>query len=347
MNILIIMPEIQSGGAERQFIYLRNGLIDKGHDVSILLTQSKDNLNYNKVYSLRKDSRFFAVQELLLMNRIMCINKEKRIDWIIVYDVYGHYLIAFLKMSGFRVLFSERNSGEHKNFIGRMFIKYADKITANSESAVKILQSSIKRNDIVCINNGVDCSNQLIIRYHQRLIDKPGKIIACIPAKICRVKNQLEAIKAVLELPNIELHMAGKIAEQDYYDEIKRVINNENVHDRVIYDGYITNMKEYYERFDVIILPSITEGTPNIVLEAYALGIVCVVSDIEMNMAICKEKTLSYHLYDSEDLKRKLVLLSEADIIYLQNVVKKNYDFVKENHSTSAMVKKYIEVMSK
>jgi glycosyltransferase involved in cell wall biosynthesis len=48
--------------------------------------------------------------------------------------------------------------------------------------------------------------------------------------------------------------------------------------DKVIITGWAANANEYYSAFDVLALPSVSEGFPLAVLEAYANGLFCVAS---------------------------------------------------------------------
>lgn len=49
---------------------------------------------------------------------------------------------------------------------------------------------------------------------------------------------------------------------------------------RILYCGNTTEVQKYYASMDVLVLPSYREGLPNVVLEAQAMGVPVVVSDI-------------------------------------------------------------------
>lgn len=54
--------------------------------------------------------------------------------------------------------------------------------------------------------------------------------------------------------------------------KLKLLAQNLNIADRVFFHGHQKNMRDYYEAIDLLVLPSLSEGLPNVVLEAMALG---------------------------------------------------------------------------
>lgn len=50
-------------------------------------------------------------------------------------------------------------------------------------------------------------------------------------------------------------------------------IENSTLRNRVILAGYQTSMRDYYEAIDLLVIPSLSEGLPNVLLEAMSLGV--------------------------------------------------------------------------
>ncbi|MER8307349.1 glycosyltransferase, partial [Acinetobacter baumannii] len=59
--------------------------------------------------------------------------------------------------------------------------------------------------------------------------------------------------------------------------ETKRLIETS---ENIVFVGYQNDVRPYLAASDVLILPSYREGFPNVVLQAGAMGLPCIVTDI-------------------------------------------------------------------
>lgn len=98
-----------------------------------------------------------------------------------------------------------------------------------------------------------------------------------IAARFDPVKNIPVLIRALHQLPDIHLAIAGDGAQRV---EIERLVAALNLRDRVHFLGFIANVGEFYAGLDVHVLPSQSEGMPSSLLEAGALSVPNVGSDI-------------------------------------------------------------------
>ena len=62
-------------------------------------------------------------------------------------------------------------------------------------------------------------------------------------------------------------------------DEIKDLVKKSTIRDNVIFTGVIDNVADYLSAFDVMLLPSLYEGLPMVVIEWQIAGLPCIVSD--------------------------------------------------------------------
>ena len=79
---------------------------------------------------------------------------------------------------------------------------------------------------------------------------------------------------------NFEYHIVG---EGNYREAIKYAIHQLKLTDNVILKGQLSQerVKQEMEWADIYIQPSIQEGFCNAVLEAQAMGLLCIVTDAE------------------------------------------------------------------
>ena len=76
---------------------------------------------------------------------------------------------------------------------------------------------------------------------------------------------------------NIFLLIVGDGQERN---NLEALATENNIKDKVIFAGYQRYMRDYYEATDIVVLPSLSEGLPNVVLEAMCLGKPVVSTDV-------------------------------------------------------------------
>lgn len=109
-----------------------------------------------------------------------------------------------------------------------------------------------------------------------------GAVIRVVPIK--DVKTLIYAFADLkARVPNVRLHIAGPEAEEEYAQECHDLVKYLRVQD--VYFLGTVNVIEKMRDFDFTILTSISEGLPLSVLESFAAGRPCVVTDV----GCCKE----------------------------------------------------------
>jgi polysaccharide biosynthesis protein PelF len=95
------------------------------------------------------------------------------------------------------------------------------------------------------------------------------------------VKTFIVAAKLVLErIPTCSFHLVGPEDEDEAYAaECHRLAADLKIADRLHFTGR-ANVLDYYKFLDVVVLTSVREAQPLVILEAYAAGIPCVSTDV-------------------------------------------------------------------
>ena len=108
-----------------------------------------------------------------------------------------------------------------------------------------------------------------------------GRVVA-----IKDVKTFLRACKIVsLQLPRVHFAIMGPTDEDpDYFRECQELVGLLRLEEHVTFTGRI-NVMEYYPRLDLVILTSVSEAQPLVILEANCAGIPVVAS----NVGACRE----------------------------------------------------------
>lgn len=77
-------------------------------------------------------------------------------------------------------------------------------------------------------------------------------------------------------LPNTKLYLFGT---GFLFDSIKEKVKNIGLEDKIIFMGQCSNVNEYLNGMDIMLLPSLFEGLPNVIIEGQICGLPCLVSD--------------------------------------------------------------------
>lgn len=62
-------------------------------------------------------------------------------------------------------------------------------------------------------------------------------------------------------------------------EEVKKIVKEQGMEDKVIFAGVCSNVPQLLMAMDILVFPSLYEGMPNVVIEAQATGLPCVISD--------------------------------------------------------------------
>lgn len=85
------------------------------------------------------------------------------------------------------------------------------------------------------------------------------------------------AIQVIAKLPGVKLDIVGDGPERANLEQLTEQLN---LRDRVTFHGWQTKTRKFFQSFDAVLLPSHTEGLPNVLLEAMALGIPVIATDV-------------------------------------------------------------------
>lgn len=126
------------------------------------------------------------------------------------------------------------------------------------------------------------------------------------------------AMKIVLKrIPFAYLIIAGKGEKES---ELKGMVRRLGIEERVKFRGFEENPLSFLRSLDLFVLPSLWEGLPNSLLEAQALGIPAVVTDVGGNPEIVKdgETGIVVPSRDSISLAGGIIYLGENKAIRLR-----------------------------
>lgn len=236
----------------------------------------------------------------------------------------------------------------------RFVIKSADEvfILANAMSERAITLGAREKN-IIVVPIGIDTNEfrpsiefshlkkEFGIKNNEKIITFLGRLF---PLKGTRYF--VEASKNILKkYPNSKFILLGDGPQKNELIKLTEKIN----YSKFIFPGYREkDLGAFLNLSDIMVLPSLSEGLPNAILEAYACGIPVVATDVGGVRDILKNNLNGYLIKpkDSEAIvKGVLKILKNKKIA--QKMGKHNRNFVVANYSISKVVKRFLKILKK
>ena len=286
-KVLILIDQMETGGAGRVTSTLLPGLIEKNYEVVMAL----DNKNAKNFYSIPdivkqiyipiKGIMPTGIKQIKLLIATRKIIKQERPDVIIAVTFfpffYAHYaalgigvpIIAYDHTS-----FS-RNMGHFVNWIRYSLYGKADKLIILTEKDRKLLGKKFPRKVVVY--------NPLTYPITRHL-NKRSKTVLCAG----RIDSwDVKGFDRIIEMwshiapkyPDWKLQIAGS-GSQNKIDEVKKMAFNSNVNGQIEFLGQIYDMTSLYASTPIFALPSRIEGFPMVLLEAMSQGCICCAFEI-------------------------------------------------------------------
>ena len=220
-----------------------------------------------------------------LIARARRIIKDHEID---VVQTHGHkpnilgFFLSFIARKPWVAFAHGYIHGSRKtelyNRLDRMVLPWADRVVAVAGSMkTLLLKSGVRRDKIRLIYNAIEPApptrtSPAELRQAHGLTTE--HVVAGAIGRLSPEKGHLtlfEAMRSVASaVPTARLLVVGDGPDRTMLQEYCRA---HGLQDRVIFTGYQENISDYYGILDLLVLPSLTEGLPNTVLEAMSFGI--------------------------------------------------------------------------
>jgi len=285
-HILLLTPNLSSGGAERQLVTVAKLLKEEGIDIQIICYAKGD------FYAHILEEANIPVQWHIFSNylfRLIGIRKiirNSNFDAVISFLDTPNFLNNFAALGGkkWKVITGERSSNESKfsNFRGKLFAwfqRYSDFIVCNSENAkgMWIREYPQYKKKLKTIYNTVELQEVTSLYLPKR----EGKTHIVIAASYSYNKNPIGVVKALSLLScedkfKIKIDWYGRKevtrANTMAYDEAKSLISSYGLESVIMLHEEVKGIHDIMYQADFIGLFSKYEGMPNSICEGMMLG---------------------------------------------------------------------------
>ncbi len=157
----------------------------------------------------------------------------------------------------------------------RAMLRFYDHVIAvSTELYDQCLSLGVRPERLSYIPNGIDAERygreRSVLGARLLLGIDPGAVVIGGVGRLSDEKGFDDAIRFLAQTPDhVELHLAGEGPERGRLVQLAAAMGLE---DRVVFHGWQSDLRPFYEAIDALLLSSRREGLPNVVLEAMAIG---------------------------------------------------------------------------
>lgn len=156
------------------------------------------------------------------------------------------------------------------------------------------------------------------------------------------VKGIETAIKALDSVPNSLLFVVG---DGRLLNHLKQLVRIRRLRNRIKFFGFRRNVSDFFNKSDIFILPSLSDGTPHTLLEAMSTKIPIVASDVGYEEIKHEHSAYIFKKGNESDLAEKINFLVNNPSAR-KKIVDNAFSDFRKKHMSSDMIKNYISIIN-
>ena len=304
MKIFFLVRALNYGGAERQLTLLSKGLGERGHDVVIAVFYSGGPLEkelYGTKVRIRPLNKWGRWDIFAFLLRLIQAVREERPDVLHGYLWDPNLLTVVLKplFPHLKIVWGVRSSArdlKRESWLDRLIIKlncwlsrFPKAIIANSQAGRDdYLAQGYPGEKMVVIPNGVDTE-----RFHpdpeaRRRIRGEWSVteqdhVVGVVGRLSPIKDHPNFLRAAALLAKERKHVRFVCVgdgSADYRQTLRVLAEQLGLGGSLIWNEAREDMPAVYNALDIVVSSSYSEGLSNVIGEAMACGVPCVVTNV-------------------------------------------------------------------
>jgi glycosyltransferase involved in cell wall biosynthesis len=295
-KVLLFIPNLQQGGAERQILELMTRLPPRFEPMLCLY---EDVVHYREYLPAGEPRHVLGARRMgpSGLRRLVEVLQREKPDIVHSYrDKANFWARLATRRAGVPVVVTAvRSRAMHPLHLATEWwlSESSDRVIANSEGVRRELVglAGVAPEKVQLLHNFIDLEKFHPPTPEERAAARarwgvaPGEIALILPGRVGLQKHQLGLALALARLKragrlpgNARVLLAGRNRDRLYAAVLPRALAWLGLSDVVRFLGTVTEMLSLYHAADALVLPSLYEGLPNAVLEAHACGLPAVVS---------------------------------------------------------------------
>lgn len=324
MQIVIVLPNLESGGAERVMISLANGLCEF-HSVDLVVLSFTENNLASLVdprIKLVYLGRYRVRNGVYRLRAYLACRPDAVVVSTLLHLNIALNMMVFVFNSRHRLIVRETNSRPGlKGFLEKLL-----RFTYLAARRIVYPSVEMEQNNFVFRKRGMVVRNPFVYRgiTDNEYFDEM-KTSFLLVGSMTKQKNFSFVLDVIAESSlddSCHFHFVG---DGPLLEDLKRKAISLGLNDLVTFHGYCDDVQTMFYHADVYILSSLYEGMPNVLLEALSFGCMVISADIRTGVKELVEREPDMHLYPSND-KKELLRLIERYKSYKKTTKKVDLD---------------------
>lgn len=359
VNLAICSTGELYGGVE-QFIYTFSDYLKKETNINFMVLLFNKGLLYDKLKEAKIETNIIPSgfkYNIGVLKQIIKIFKEKKINVVHTHGYKANILCSIAgKVCNARIIKTEHGKQEPSKGLGfikmslnlyldRFFTKYlVNGLVFVSRDIQNFFHKTYSKSKQWVIYNGI--SPIEVVGNKDTGIDSRYFNIGII-GRISEVKGHiylLMAIKRLEHIENIRLYIFGEGPLRKVCEDYS---NANGLSNKVYFMGFKTNIYDYMNKLELLVMPSLYEGLPYTVLEAMNMKVPIIASEVGGLKEVINNN------YDGilVPIGNELAIANAIEQIYndqrLRNTFAQNaYKKICSKFSASYMGERYIDLYS-
>jgi glycosyltransferase involved in cell wall biosynthesis len=356
MRAAIVIRDLKRGGAQRQTVALALGLAKLGHDICVFTVAERGALasflsdGEVRTFHLGRGGVYDVITP---MRRLRKMVSEWRPDVLYGFMPLGSLLVIFSRRNGVASVVGIRGSsrkwGDYalasrlSEIIVQRMAGRADRVIANSGAGLDLVKSRrLPGYKGVVIPNGIDVDTYLGNKSRTKEYrGESGQPTIAVVGRFHPMKGHVNLVQALasrrLRAVPWSVRLVGAFGPA--LPAVEEYLEREALWDRVTLEGEAEDVSSVYSEVDVIVLPSrYGEGFSNVVGEAMASEVPCIVTDVGDSAAIIGSEGWVVPPEDVESLEGALWEALQMSAADRAEVGRRARERIKGNFSTDRMV---------
>lgn len=283
-RIALLIPSLSSGGAERVMSVLANYLsndsnleihlilylkYEKFYDINENIIVHKPNFNYKNFSTLISTFKTisFLRKTLKNINPYALLSFSGKYNSLVILSSLGLNIKKYV---------SDRSKpgisyGKLQDCLNPFLYRFTNGIVAQTSIAKQVAFRQTMHKNIVLIPNPVP-------NYVTEEVEEPREKIILNVGRFIATKQQMQLIELFSKLDSKDWKLVF-LGDGKYFDDCKQLVKNLNIEDKVIFLGVQKDVVGFMKKASIFSFTSISEGFPNSLAEAMALGCACISFD--------------------------------------------------------------------
>lgn len=288
-NIIFIVPTLGLGGMERVVTELSNHLVQQNYIVSIV-TLIKHTVQYAinpKIELIASDidytgTIFNKLKIMLNLRQNLKRFKSPENVFLSFGERFNSLSIVACRSLGLKNIFvSDRNNpyannGYVNDKLRNALYPFAKGIIAQTTEAQKHFHKLNLNKNILVLNNP--------IKQIQYETDFPKSPTILTVGRVDKLKNHEELIDIFMDINDVTWNLVI-VGGGELYDQLKSKIENSPLSQNIFLEGPKSNVDDYLNDAEIFAFTSLSEGFPNVLIEAMSVPLACIAYDCKVGPA--------------------------------------------------------------